>query len=57
MLDEVNDNKVPMEPLHYHAVATVADQLSPMAATIAGVQISAAEGAAVTEADGEAQAK
>lgn len=56
MLEEVNDNEVSMEPLHYPAVATVADQLSPVAAASADGQICAVEGAAVMEADGEAQA-
>ena len=31
VLEEVNDIDVPMEPLHYPVVATVADQLPPMA--------------------------
>lgn len=56
MLEEVNDIDVPMEPVHYPVVATVADQLPPMAAVSAECQICVADGAADAEIDGLPQA-
>ena len=56
MLEEVNDIDVPMEPLHYPVVATVADPLPPMAAMSAEGQICAADGVVDTEIDGLLQA-
>lgn len=52
-MEEVNDNELPNEPLHYPAVATVADELPLMAAISADGQICAADGEATAEGDAE----
>lgn len=46
VLEEVNDNDVAMEPLHYPVVTVVAVLLPPMAGASEDGQICAAEGAA-----------
>lgn len=52
-MEEVNGNELPMEPLHFPAVAIGADQLLPMATASTDGQICAADGGAATEVDAE----
>lgn len=56
VIEEVDDNELPMEPLHFHAVAIGADELPPMATASADGQICAADGGAAAEVDAEPQA-
>lgn len=56
VMEEVNDNQLPMEPLHYPAVATGAEELSPMATGSVDGQICAADGALAAGRDDEPQA-
>nr|AVF19607.1 FAR1-like protein [Triticum turgidum] len=55
-MEEVNDNQLPMEPVHYPAVATATEELSPMATINVDGQICAADGAVGAEGDDEPQA-
>ena len=56
VMEEVNDNQLPMEPVHYPAVATATEELSPMAAVSVDRQICAADGAVAAEGNDEPQA-
>lgn len=55
-MEEVNDNELPMEPLHYPAVAIGTAELPPMAIASADRQMCAAEGGLAADGDAEPQA-
>ena len=57
VMEEVNDNELPMEPLHYPAVAIGTAELPPMVTASADRQMCVAEGGLVAaDGDGEPQA-
>ena len=55
-MEEVNDNELPMEPLHYPAVAAGAEELRPMGTGRVDDEICVARGAVASEQDKEPQA-
>lgn len=55
-MEEVNNNELPMEPLHYPAVAAGAEELRPMGTGRVDGEICVAHGAVASEQDKEPQA-
>lgn len=56
VMEEVNNNELPMEPLHYPTVAIGSDELPPMATASADGQACPADGVAAAGGDAEPQA-